>query len=90
MSTRTRVAVKAKGIILASGSMAIRNLYYFSGLRNVKPVGTKQEKLKAMAKCLPEGYSLVLIQEPRRTRKVRSLYWQMRCPEKQRGGIGPQ
>lgn len=88
MSTRARVALKTNGKITAHGSVAVRSLYYFAGLSNVKPVGTKQEKLTVMAKCLPEGCSLVLIQEPRRTRKVRSLYWQMRFPEKQQGGIG--
>jgi hypothetical protein len=92
MSTRTRVSLclTDNGKTAYTGSVAVRYLLAFA-----KPYGdvsrvlkeypynglTKREKLLKLATHLPEGYTLVLVQEPRGTRKKLSHYWQGRGVE---------
>lgn len=80
MSTRTRV-VLSYGEGCFYGSRAIRELAYKTGTTerfNSKLGDTKAERLMRVAEKLPKGWTLILIQEPRRMRKNRSTYWQTR------------
>lgn len=83
MSTRTRIILKQKELVVARGVDALDvccakvfpdRIRRKSFLQSVPGV-TKKEKITYLAERLPLGWSIVLLQEPRRTRKNKSLYW---------------
>lgn len=87
MSTRTRMLLKDANGINYTGNIGVKALIQLTqpklgtvGVRKFlsKLGGSKKEKLLELAKALPPNYTLILIQEPRRTRKNRSLYWELR------------
>jgi len=84
MSTRVRIALTYQGRDFTRGPEAIRQLVarcnpQVTGnllkhhLKNY-PGLSKQEKLLKVAESLPPDFALLLVREPRRTRKSRSLY----------------
>lgn len=92
MSTRTRVVLLYKGSVFRTGSYAVLELITRANpkVRNFKTLlsrvhleGSKKEKLLAIACTLPPDFTLVLIQEPRGTRRNHSLYWQLKQPLKE-------
>lgn len=97
MSTRTRIVMTYNGMFHVAGGAAIRELLHrvYPNAINSKHkldalVGkSKQDKLKEMAEKLPPGFALILIQEPRDTRKNRSVYQQYKGNKivQQQGGI---
>lgn len=82
MSTRTRIVLQYGGRFLCSGRKAVKELS-----RRADPHGTerkkfsklmsKKDRLLHLASKLTYEYSLVLLQEPRKTRANRSLYWKL-------------
>ena len=90
MSTRTRIVLYYCDRIFTTGSGAVRaivdkaNPQVPAKGKLKKMVGlSKREKLVALAQLLPPMFSLILIQEPRGTRKNRSLYWQLQQKERE-------
>lgn len=81
MSTRLRVVLKYPSGEQIRGPMAVATLcYMLKPTSNRKFVlgalhGSKRERLEALATKLPKGYALMLVQEPRRTRRNRSFCW---------------
>lgn len=88
MSTRTRIILDYRtGQFFGSRAvkeLAIQTLgaqhpaYIPRALARTKGK-TKNDKLMKLAEKLPVGWTLILLQEPRSTRKNRSLYWSVRC-----------
>jgi hypothetical protein len=90
MSTRLRVTLLYGGQVHATGRIAVKELCYRAypnkspafhriALRHGDNKGlSKRDRLLKMAERLPKGFTLVLTQEPRRTRKNRSAYWRNR------------
>lgn len=70
MSTRTRILLKRNNQVVSYGRRAKVDV----GLL----VGKKSKNVKALAEKLPVGFSLVLVKEPKHTRKSRSLYRAMK------------
>ncbi len=84
MSTRTRILLYYKEKPYTYGPRAVLMLLQYAfpdasllkGLLKKKFIGcSKIEKLLKLADKLPVNFELKLIQEPRGTRKNRSLYW---------------
>ncbi len=75
MSTRTRVVLTYKGKFHSSGYAAVRAMMEGPIPSNQLRGMSKRAKLEKLAEKLPVHFALVLIQEPRGTRKNRSLYW---------------
>lgn len=80
MSTRLRVVLRYPNGGAVRGQLAIITMAqlispqrYKTALKALK--GSKRERLEALASKLPPRYELILIQEPRHTRKSRSLAW---------------
>ncbi len=84
MSTRTRIALTYQGRDYVRGGAAIRELIsrcnpqvtpnlLKNHLRNYLGM-SKKEKLLKIAEGLPPDFALLLVQEPRRTRKGKSLF----------------
>jgi hypothetical protein len=88
MSTRLRVILKHPSGAKTTGSRAVKELLILTHPRSspralctvmVKLEGmSKVDKIRKVAEKLPHGYALTLFQEPRGTRKNKSLYWQKR------------
>jgi len=80
MSTRLRVVLKTPNGAMIRDKYAILQLclaakpYQYKNVLKELP-GSKRDRLKAVATLLPKGYTLVLVQEPKRTRKNRSYCW---------------
>jgi hypothetical protein len=99
MSTRLRVVLKYPSGVMSTGSKAVKELLILTHPQTsnmaldkvmMKLGGmSKIEKIRVVSEKLPHGYTLTLFQEPRRTRKNRSLYWQKRIDnnQPQAGGI---
>jgi len=87
MSTRTRILLRYPQGGGSVGGRAVKELLILThptqGLQALKLIlrglrgKSKREKILAVAEKLPAGYSLTLVQEPRGTRRGRSLYWQL-------------
>jgi hypothetical protein len=86
MSTRTRVCLYHTTNYYRKGLAAIKDLVertYPYPTANWKILlkkaegKTRNEKLLKMAEKLPPGFTLYLIQEPKRTRRNRSLYFKL-------------
>jgi hypothetical protein len=100
VSTRTRIVMTYKGRFHNQGAKAIKellsrlypNAMTLEGRLNQLKAASKKEKLIKLAKKLPPEFALTFIQEPRGTRKNRSLYWKLRAaqevPPDFVGGIG--
>lgn len=82
MSTRLRVVLKYPNGEQLRGPIAVATLCHL--LRSADNsrkfvlrafIGSKRQRLEALAKQLPKGYALILVQEPRRTRRNRSFCW---------------
>jgi hypothetical protein len=88
MSTRTRITLLWPNGFKTHGARAVCELAGMaalaSGFQNGRKMlhslkgMTKKEKLLFLAPRLPPLYTLTLIQEPRHTRKHRSMYWKKR------------
>lgn len=86
MSTRLRVILRTPNGISVRDKYAILTLCQMA-----KPVGykralkelagSKRARLQAVAASLPKGYSLILVQEPKHTRRNRSYCWD-KLPQK--------
>jgi len=86
MSTRTRICLYYTANYYRKGIAAIKDLverthpYPAANWRILlkRAEGkTRNEKLLKMAAKLPSGFTLFLIQEPKRTRRNRSLYFRL-------------
>jgi hypothetical protein len=81
MATRTRLVLRYPNGCTYTGVAALAGLGAHVGSFKALPGNTKAEKLMAAGKLLPVGCELLLIQEPKRTRRMRSLYWKVRMKE---------
>jgi hypothetical protein len=85
VSTRTRIIMTYKGQYYSHGRGAIRELLQrvypdrFTGKQMLQAVGlrglSKRLKIEKLAEKLPLDFAIIMIQEPRHTRKSRSIYW---------------
>lgn len=102
MSTRLRVTLHCPNGGTSKGSRAVKELLILThpqaGAVALSKVLTKlgampkAAKLRAIAEKLPVGWTFTMIQEPRGTRKNRSLYWQAMQQNRgnlQQGGENP-
>jgi len=77
MSTRTRIILHYNNLPYTYGALAIKYIASMTTFKCILPKGkSKKETLLEMAEKLPKEYTLILVQEPRHTRKSRSSYWQ--------------
>ena len=86
MSTRTRICLYHSSKYYRTGTAAVKDLVerthpHFIGnwkrLFRAAEGKTRNDKLLKLAEKLPYGFTLYLIQEPKRTRKNRSLYFKL-------------
>lgn len=80
MSTRLRVIVKGPNGGVTKDKVAVLQLCMLAGPSNYSKAlkglpGSKKERLQQLATQLPKGYTLILVQEPKHTRKSRSYCW---------------
>lgn len=83
MPTRTRLIVRTPGGSIYKGGTAVKTLVQACAAKNFLGLQLppnwqelpKRTKLEWLAARMPQGYKLMLFQEPKETRKSRSLYW---------------
>lgn len=84
MSTRTRIVLLVNGKHYAHGAQVFRVMTSEVFRKRFKDATiaqytrmSKQEKILFLARHLRPGLAVVLFQEPRHTRRSKSLYWRM-------------
>jgi hypothetical protein len=85
MATRTRIILSSNTGLVAIGPSAVSQIAKIAGPKGIMSKlaalpdnwkhMSKREKLLYLADRLPVGYKVTLFQEPKGTRKSRSLYW---------------
>lgn len=86
MATRCRIVLRSSEKELFIGAMAIKVLVKQTIAENVLNVKfplnwetmSKRQRLLYLGEKLPVGWELTLFQEPKSTRRSRSLYWRAR------------